>query len=112
MKYYHIFFVTLRLLVLLQLILVIFKQAVITPEIKIIIDSILKLSIGLFVILFFQFHNIGLDPWDIYVLQFSGLVIMADIDYGGLLKIIGHGYPALASDLSFLKNIQRYPVNK
>ena len=111
MKYYHVFFVMLRLLVVLQVILVLLKKQLLSPDLKTIIDSILKLSIGLFVIIFFYFHNVGMDPWDIYVLQFSGIVIITDIDYKNLLKIIGNVSPTLSKHLSPLKDIQRYPSN-
>ena len=101
----------LRLLVVLQVILVLLKKQLLSPDLKTIIDSILKLSIGLFVIIFFYFHNVGMDPWDIYVLQFSGIVIITDIDYKNLLKIIGNVSPTLSKHLSPLKDIQRYPSN-
>jgi len=110
MKSYHIFFIMLRILVLLQLGLVIFKKKLVTPEFKVIIDSILKLSIGLFVIIFFYFNNVGLDPWDIYVLQFSGVTMLVDIDYTNLIEIIRKYSPWLATKLGILKDIQRYPT--
>ena len=108
MKSYHVFFIMLRILVLLQLALVIFKKRSIKPELKVIIDSILKLSIGLFVIIFFYFNNVGLDPWDIYVLQFSGITMILDIDFISFLEIIGRYFPWLENNLGILKDIQRY----
>ena len=108
MKEYHVFFVILRLLVLIQLILVIFKKNVFSNKIKLIIDSVLKLSLGLFIILFFHFNNSGIDSWDIYVLQFAGILIIVDIDYSGLLDILSIYAPELSNSLSFLKTIQRY----
>ena len=85
MKYYQVFFVMLRILVIIQIALVIFKKQHLSPELKTIIDSILKLSIGAFIIVFFYFNNVGLDAWDVYILQFSGIVIMVDVDYESLL---------------------------
>lgn len=108
MKSYHIFFIILRLLVILQLALVIFKKRLIKPDFKVIIDSVLKLSIGLFVIVFFYFNNVGLDPWDIYVLQFSGITMILDIDYVDLIEIIGKYSPWLENNLGILKDIDRY----
>jgi len=109
MKGYHIFFFILRLLVLVQLILVVFMKQNFSPTIKLLIDSVLKLSLGLFIILFFQFNHIGLDPWDIYVLQFSGILVIVNIDFTGLLKIIDKISPTVSNKLSILKSIQRYP---
>jgi hypothetical protein len=108
MKGYHVFFVILRLLVLIQLVLVIFKKRIFSNKIKLIIDSVIKLSLGLFIILFFYFHNSGIDPWDIYVLQFAGILIIVDIDFTGLLDIISMYSPALSKSLGFLKTIQQY----
>jgi hypothetical protein len=108
MKSYHIFFIILRLLVILQLALVIFKKRLIKPDFKVIIDSVHKLSIGLFVIIFFYFNNVGLDPWDIYVLQFSGITMILDIDYVNLIEVIGKYSPWLENKLGILKDIDRY----
>uniref|UniRef100_A0A6C0ANT3 Uncharacterized protein n=1 Tax=viral metagenome TaxID=1070528 RepID=A0A6C0ANT3_9ZZZZ len=112
MKVYHIFFVILRLLVAIQVVLVVFKKKSFSPSIKVIIDSVLKLSLGLFIIIFFYFHNVGLDPWDIYVLQFSGILIIVDIDYASLLDVIGKVSPSISKNLEILKTIQRYPKSQ
>lgn len=109
MKHYQVFFVMLRILVFIQIVLVVFKKRHLSTELKTIIDSILKLSIGAFIIVFFYLNNVGLDAWDVYILQFSGIVIMADVDYENLLKIVGKYFPAISTNLAFLKDIQRYP---
>ena len=109
MKGYHVFFFILRLLVLTQLILVVFMKQSFSPVIKLLIDSVLKLSLGLFIILFFYFHNVGLDPWDIYVLQFSGILVIVNIDYSSLLDIIAKVSPYTSKNLEILKTIQRHP---
>jgi hypothetical protein len=109
MKHYQVFFVMLRIIVFIQIALVIFKKQHLSPELKTIIDSILKLSIGTFIIVFFYFNNVGLDAWDVYILQFSGIVIMVDVDYESLLEIVGRYFPAISKNLAFLKDIQRYP---
>ena len=109
MKGYHIFFVILRLLVLIQLLLVVFIKQSFSPIIKLLIDSVLKLSLGLFIIVFFYFHNVGLDPWDIYVLQFSGILVLVNIDFTSLLKITDTVSPEISEKLSILKTIQRHP---
>ena len=111
MKAYHIFFILLRILVILQLLLVIFKKQHFPPDIKTLIDSVLKLSLGIFIIFFFYFNNVGLDYWDIFVLQFSGIIIILDIDYVNLLKIKKRIIPQIGDNLDFLTTIQRYPKN-
>ena len=111
MKGYHIFFILLRVLVIIQLFLVICKKQPFSPEVKIIIDTVLKLSIGIFIIIFFYFNHVGLDYWDVFILQFSGIVIILDIDYVNLLKIIKTVFPHIGDNLDFLTTIQRYPKN-
>ena len=83
-----------------------------SPVIKLLIDSVLKLSLGLFIILFFYFNNVGLDPWDIYVLQFSGILVIVNIDFTSLLKITHTVFPEISDKLSILKTIQRYPKHE
>ena len=108
MKYYQIFFILLRVLVILQLILVIFKKQIINPDAKVLLDTVLKLGIGSFLYLFFLFNTIpGLDYWDAYILQFSGLVIILDIDFITLLPVLKKYSPWLSQNLSFLETIQR-----
>ena len=80
-----------------------------SPVIKLLIDSVLKLSLGLFIIFFFYFNNVGLDPWDIYVLQFSGILVLVNIDFTSLLKITDKVFPEISDKLGVLKTIQRHP---
>jgi len=112
MKGYHIFFYLLRIVVTGQIILVVLKKNVVTQDIKIVIDTLLKLSIGFFIIFFFWQHDVGLDRWDIFILQFAGIVIIADIDYTDFLAVVRKVYPGLSSKLDILKSVQRYPTKK
>ena len=109
MKGYQIFFIILRILVLIQLLLVVFMKQDFSPVIKLLIDTVLKLSLGLFIIIFFYFHNVGLDPWDIYILQFSGILVIVNIDYTRLLDLIAKVSPYTSNNLKILKTIQRHP---
>jgi len=107
MKRYQSFFFILRVLVILQLILVIFKKKIVNPDIKVVIDTVLKLGMGGFLYLFFTFHKIPeIEYWDAFILQFAGLIILLDINYGNILKVIEKYSPFLAGKLSFLKTIQ------
>ena len=108
MKYYQLFFVVLRVLVISQLILVICKKNVINPDIKILLDTVLKLGIGTFLYFFFMFNAIpGIEYWDTYILQFAGVVMILDIDFGSALKVLGKHSPWLAHHLGFLEAIYR-----
>lgn len=107
MKYYHYFFVVLRILVILQTILVLSGKFVNEPHIKLIIDSLVKLGIGAFLYFYFLLQEIhGIEPWDAFIIRFAGVVLMLSIDFGGLLDIVGKFSPWLSYNLGFLKTIQ------
>jgi hypothetical protein len=108
MKYYQYFFIILRILVITQTVLVLSGKFTSQPHIKLLIDTLLKLGIGSFLFLFFMLNEIpGIDPWDAFIIRFSGVVLILSIDFGGLLTILGKYSPALSQHLSFLKSIQR-----
>ena len=106
MKGYQYFFVVLRILIILQTALVLSGKFVTEPRIKLIIDSLVKLGIGLFLYFFFLNEIPGLDPWDAFIIRFAGVVLMLNIDFGGLLDILAIYAPSLAKQLDFLKAIQ------
>jgi hypothetical protein len=107
MKHYQYFFVSLRILVVLQILLVLSGKVTTQPHVKLLIDSVLKLGIGAFLFFFFMLNDIpGLDPWDSYIIQFAGVVLMLSIDFGGLLNVVGKYSPFLAKQFGFLKTIQ------
>uniref|UniRef100_A0A6C0DI78 Uncharacterized protein n=1 Tax=viral metagenome TaxID=1070528 RepID=A0A6C0DI78_9ZZZZ len=107
MKYYQYFFVILRSLVILQTVLVLSGKFSTEPHTKLVIDSLVKLGIGGFLFLFFLLNEIpGIDPWDAFIIRFAGVVLMLNIDFGGLLDILSIYSPSLAQHLSFLKTIQ------
>ena len=108
MKHYHYFFVSLRILVVLQIVLVLSGKVTTHPHVKLLIDTVLKLGIGAFLVLFFMFNEIpDLDPWDSFIIQFSGVVLMLSIDFSSILDIINIYSPILSQRLDFLKAIQR-----
>jgi hypothetical protein len=107
MKYYQYFFVILRSLVILQTVLVLSGKFSTEPHTKLVIDSLVKLGIGGFLFFFFLLNEIpGIDPWDAFIIRFAGVVLMLNIDFGGLLDILSIYSPSLAQHLSFLKTIQ------
>jgi len=107
MKYYQYFFIVLRTLVILQTILVLSGKFVSEPHTKLVIDSLVKLGTGAFLFFFFLLNEIpGLDPWDSFIIRFAGVVLLLNIDFGGLLDILAIYSPNLAQHLSFLKSIQ------
>jgi len=96
MKGYHIYFIVLKLLLIIQLILVFCKKMSQTMEIYIISDTIFKISVGAYLLIFFNMYTFpGLDYEDTIILRFSGMILLWDIDFGSLLKIIRRYIPSL-----------------
>ena len=107
MKPYQYFFVLLRALVILQTVLVLSGKFTSEPHTKLVIDSLVKLGIGAFLFFFFLLNEIpGIDPWDAFIIRFAGVVLMLNIDFGGLLDILAIYSPTLAQHFMFLKAIQ------
>jgi len=108
MKHYQYFFVSLRILVVLQIVLVLSGKITTQPKVKLLIDTVLKLGIGAFLVLFFMFNEIpNLDPWDSFIIQFAGVVLMLSIDFSSILDIVAIYSPFLSEKFNFLKTIQR-----
>jgi len=108
MKAYQYFFVIIRMLVILQTVLVLSGKFTSEPHTKLVIDTLVKLGIGAFLFFFFLLNEIpGIDPWDAFIIRFAGVVLMLNIDFGGLLDILSIYSPSLAQHLGFLKSIQR-----
>ena len=96
MKGYHLYFIILKLMVLIQLILVFLKKQTEDSGIYVITDTIFKISIALYLFLFFIIYSFpGLESEDIIILRFSGIVLLYDIDFTGLLRVIRKYLPSL-----------------
>jgi len=99
--------VLLRALVILQTVLVLSGKFTSEPHTKLVIDSLVKLGIGAFLFFFFLLNEIpGIDPWDAFIIRFAGVVLMLNIDFGGILDLLSIYSPSLAQHLGFLKAIQ------
>ena len=107
MRGYHWFFIFLRLMVISQVILIIFKKQTNSSDTYVILDAISRASVGLFLFIFFLvnhfiLHQISdLELGDVLILQFAGILLLIDIDYENVLKVIRKKYP------KFLDSIYR-----
>lgn len=89
MKNYHLYFIILKILVVFQFVLVLLKKQSRDSNIYIISDTIFKISIALYLFLFFTLNTFpGLDWQDVLIIRFSGMVLLYDIDYKGLMGLI------------------------
>ena len=96
MKGYHIYFILLKIIVGIQVILVFLKKTTEDSEIYIVTDTIFKISVALYLFLFFMINSFpGLEFEDTVVLRFSGMILLYDIDYSGLIRILRKYIPSL-----------------
>jgi hypothetical protein len=96
MKGYQTFFIFMRAMVILQAILIVFKKQTKSSDIYIVLEAISKISVGAFLYLFFLLRPIdGLEYGDVLILQFAGILIMVDVNYGELIGVIRKYFPFL-----------------
>ena len=89
MRGYQTFFLFMRLMVILQVVLIIFKKQTKSSDTYIILEAISKLAVGGFLYLFFLLHPLeGLEYGDVLILQFAGILIMVDVNYSEVIKVI------------------------
>ena len=88
MKGYHLYFIILKFVVMIQVILVFLKKQTEDSDIYVITDTIFKISIALYLFIFFMIYSFpGLEFEDTVILRFSGVVLLYDIDFTGLLRV-------------------------
>ena len=96
MKHYHAYFILLKILVVVQFVLVFLKKQSRDSNMYIISDTIFKISIALYLFLFFTLNTFpGLDWQDVLIIRFSGMVLLYDIDFKGLMGLIRKYVPLI-----------------
>ncbi len=85
-----------RVMVILQAVLIVFKKQTKSSDVYIVLEAVSKISVGAFLYLFFFLHPIdGLEYGDVLILQFAGILIMVDVNYGELVGVIRKYLPFL-----------------
>ena len=96
MRGYQSFFLFMRIMVILQAVLIVFKKQTKSSDIYIVLEAVSKLAVGAFLYLFFLLHPIdGLEYGDVLILQFAGILIMVDINYAELIGVLRKYAPFL-----------------
>lgn len=96
MKHYHIYFLFLKFVITLQVILVFLKKTTENSDTYVITDTVFKISIALYLFLFSILVDFpGIDFEDVLILRFSGVILLWDIEYNGILRIIRKYIPSL-----------------
>ena len=89
MKAYQIYFFTLKFIILFFIILKVLKIIPDEPKIFIIIDLVFKVSLGLFLIIFFAKHKVScIDPEDRLLIIVCGFILLLIIDYKRVINKI------------------------
>lgn len=81
-------------MVILQVILIFFKKQTDSSDTYIILESISRACVGLFLYIFFLLNPLpDLEYGDVLILQFAGILLLVDIDYKSVIKVIRKKYP-------------------
>ena len=88
MKGYQLYFFLLKFVVLAQIILLSLGFKVAESPVFAVVDAVFKISLGLFVgIYFWLFTPKGLDWEDGIILSIGGFMILTDIQFGPLIQL-------------------------
>lgn len=86
MKWYQTYFFFLKAIVLLQLVLVFLNVDFAHDPFFLLVDTLFKVSLGLFMgIYFWLFTPKGLDWEDGFIISIGGFLILAEIKFGPLI---------------------------
>lgn len=98
MKAYHIYFFFLKFLLIIQTVLILMQKENPNQISYIAADILFKLSLGIFLMVFFTFKHIeGLDYYDRFIASFAGMLLAFDAVYVSLpilLKKMGIKLPS------------------
>ena len=84
MKTYHYFFYILKLIILIAILLTRFGLIPVNGKYYVIIESIFKFSLGIFIIIYFSNKDLNVERHDRILFFISGVVLISMIDYNKL----------------------------
>ena len=88
MKDYHVFFYTLKLIILILIMLMSLNIIKVKENLYILIDSVFKLSFGIFIITFFSINKYdNISKYDRILIILSGFVLIMLIDFKKVINI-------------------------
>lgn len=89
MQNYHVYFYALKLSILILIALMSLKIITVKTKIFILIDTLFKLSLGLFIIIFFlKSNNLKINDHDRILIILSGFILILLIDYIEVINIL------------------------
>ena len=92
MKSYHYFFYILKFIILIAILLTRVGLIPIDGKYYIIIESLFKFSLGIFIIIFFSNNQLNVERHDRVLFFISAIVLISMIDYNKLKKALKEEY--------------------
>jgi hypothetical protein len=92
MKSYHYFFYILKLIILIAILLTRIGLIPVDGKYYIIIESLFKFSLGIFIIIYFLNKDLNIERHDRILFFISGVVLISMIDYDKLKIAIKQDY--------------------
>ncbi len=92
MKSYHYFFYILKLIILIAILLSRVGLIPVNGKYYIIIESLFKFSLGIFIIIYFSNKNLDVERHDRILFFISGVVLISMIDYKKLKIAVKEDY--------------------
>jgi hypothetical protein len=88
MKVYHLYFYILKIIILILIALMLLKIIPLKGKFFIIIDTIFKFSLGIFIVIFFSTKKLDIDKHDRMIIIISGFILLLLIDYIHFINVI------------------------
>ena len=89
MKAYHIYFIALKVFVTIQFIMILLKKQSDETIYYLVSDSIFKISVGFFLIIYFWLHKLPELQWeDRLIIAFGGVLLIFEVVYNRLPIIL------------------------
>ena len=92
MQPYHYFFYTLKFIILIAILLMRFGLIPINGKYYVIIESLFKFSLGIFIMIFFSNNQLNVEQHDRVLFFIAGVVLISMIDYDELKIALKEDY--------------------
>ena len=92
METIHYYFYAIKIIILIAIILMRFKIIPVDGKYYIIIEGLFKISLSLYIIVFFGFNKFKIDKHDRILFIVSGFILLSLIDYDELYRALTTKY--------------------
>lgn len=104
MKDYHIYFLIIKIIITILILLIVLKKLPKTSNIYIIFDNLFKISLSVYIIYFTnKYLEKIIDMEDKILIITTGMMLLISIDYGEFIKAIETSHQNLKSQIKILQ---------